>query len=154
MPISGKRKMRSIFVAGALASVLSVAASSVSAGDDPHYKIGTASGLSAPPLALSPPKAPPPVSPSLSEGPRPSAVDPYLALKAAVQTCVRFVREQARQPENFSYGMAPLWNNFDAYVSPDGYVYNNAHLVGQMDGVYLFNKCVAGQGIALQDVNR
>jgi hypothetical protein len=74
-----------------------------------------------------------------------------VALKAAVRTCVRNVREQAERPENFQFGQPPMWKNFDAYVSPDGLIHNNVLYVSQMDGVYRFDKCMAEQGFSLMN---
>ena len=52
------------------------------------------------------------------------------------------------RPENAIVGQPPLWHNFDAYVSPDTRVHNNANLVGA-DGVYWFNKCLSEHGYNL-----
>ena len=69
--------------------------------------------------------------------------------KAAVQACVEDVRDQAKRPENFQFGAAPTWKNFDAYIAPDGLIFNNARLNGEMDGVYRFNKCLAEHGFSI-----
>jgi hypothetical protein len=71
------------------------------------------------------------------------------AINAAVQECVNRVRKDGMRPENYQFGQPPIWKNFDAYLSPDGRVYNNARLVGEMDGVYRFQKCLSEHGITL-----
>jgi hypothetical protein len=70
-------------------------------------------------------------------------------IKTTVHECVNRVRQDANRPENYQFGQPPMWKNFDAYVSPDGRVYNNARLVGEMDGVYRFEKCLSENGITL-----
>jgi hypothetical protein len=71
------------------------------------------------------------------------------AAKQAVRECVAQVRQDAIRPENYQFGQPPLWRNFDAYVSPDGLVHNNAQFVGEQDGVYRFEKCLADHGLSL-----
>lgn len=75
--------------------------------------------------------------------------DALASTKRVVQTCVSEVRTQAFKPENFEFGQPPMWKNFDAYVSPDGRVFNNARLNGEAGGVYRFEKCLAEHGFSL-----
>jgi hypothetical protein len=60
--------------------------------------------------------------------------DSLAAAKAAVQACVKDVRDQAKRPENFQFGAPPMWKDFDAYIAPDGRVFSNVRLVGEQDG--------------------
>jgi hypothetical protein len=69
--------------------------------------------------------------------------------KQAVRECVTQVRQDAMRAENYQYGQPPMWRKFDAYISPDGRVHNNAKLVGEQDGVYRFEKCLAEHGFSL-----
>jgi len=39
-----------------------------------------------------------------------------------------------------------MWKDFDAYIAPDGRVFNNVRFVGEQDGLYRFNKCLAEHG--------
>jgi hypothetical protein len=72
------------------------------------------------------------------------------AAKQAVRECVAQVRQEATRRENYDqFGQPAMWRNFDAYVSPDGLVHNNTKLVGEQDGVYRFEKCLAGHGFSL-----
>jgi hypothetical protein len=80
--------------------------------------------------------------------------DSLAAVKAAVQACVKDVRDQAKRPENFQFGAPPMWKDFDAYIAPDGRVFNNVRLVGEQDGLYRFNKCLAEHGFELHRVSR
>ena len=69
--------------------------------------------------------------------------------KQVVRECVAQVRQEASRREHDQLGQAPMWRNFDAYVSPDGRVHNNTKFVGERDGVYLFEKCLAERGFSL-----
>ena len=72
------------------------------------------------------------------------------AAKQAVRECVAQVRQDAIRPENYQFGQPPMWRNFDAYVSPDGLVHHTAHqFVGEQEGVYRFEKCLADHGLSL-----
>ena len=75
--------------------------------------------------------------------------DNLVAAKAAVQACVENVRNQAKQPENLQFGAPPMWKDFDAYIAPDGRVFNNVRFVGEEDGLYRFNKCLAERGFTV-----
>jgi hypothetical protein len=71
------------------------------------------------------------------------------AAQQAVRECVVQVRQEAAQTENYQFGQPPMWRTFDAYISPDGRIHNNALLVGQQEGVYRFEKCLAEHGFSL-----
>ena len=72
------------------------------------------------------------------------------AAKQAVSECVAQVRRAATLRENYDqFGQPPMWRNFDAFVAPDGRVHENANFVGEQDGVYLFEKCLADRGFSL-----
>jgi hypothetical protein len=71
------------------------------------------------------------------------------AAKQAVQECVGQVRQEATRPETYQFGQPPMWRNFDAYISPDGNVHNNAMYVGEQEGVYRFDRCLAEHGFSL-----
>jgi len=72
------------------------------------------------------------------------------AAKQAVRDCVARVRQDASRRENYDqFGHPPMWSSFDAYVSPDGRVHNNAKFVGEQDGVYRFEKCLAERAFSL-----
>lgn len=75
--------------------------------------------------------------------------DSLAVAKAAVQACVKDVRAQAKRPENFQFSAPPMWKNFDAYIAPDGRIFNNVRLVGEQDGLYRFNKCLAEHGFSI-----
>jgi len=72
-----------------------------------------------------------------------------IAAKQAVRGCVGQVQQEATRPENYQFGQPPMWRNFDAYLSPDGRVHNNAKLVGEQDGVYRFEKCLADHAFSV-----
>jgi len=72
-----------------------------------------------------------------------------IAAKQAVRECVVQVRKDSMRPENYQFGQPPMWTNFDAYLSPDGRVHNNAKLVGEQDGVYRFEKCLSEHGFSI-----
>ena len=74
--------------------------------------------------------------------------DNLTAAKAAVEACVTEVRNQAKRPENFQFGVPPMWRNFDAYIAPDGRIFNNVRFVGEQDGLYRFDKCLAQRGFS------
>jgi hypothetical protein len=81
--------------------------------------------------------------------PRPCQTD-LTAVKQVVRECVAQVRREAAQRENYDqFGQPPMWRNFDAYLSPDGRVHNNANFVGEQDGVYRFEKCLAEHGFSV-----
>jgi hypothetical protein len=72
------------------------------------------------------------------------------AAKQAVRECIAQVRQEATRRENYDeFGQPPIWRNFDAYVSPDGLVHNNIKFVGERDGAYRFEKCLADHGFSL-----
>jgi hypothetical protein len=72
------------------------------------------------------------------------------AVRQAVRECVAQVRQDAIRRENYDQlGQPPMWRNFDAYVSPDGRVHNNARFVGEQEGVYRFEKCLAEHGFSI-----
>jgi len=72
------------------------------------------------------------------------------AAQQAVRECVTQVRRAATLRENYDqFGQPPMWRNFDAFVAPDGRVHENAKFVGEQDGVYLFEKCLADRGFSL-----
>jgi hypothetical protein len=75
------------------------------------------------------------------------------AAKQAVRECVAQVRQDATRPENATELGPPMWKNFDAYVSPDGRVHNNARRVGETEGEYRFQKCIAERGFNLGPVS-
>jgi hypothetical protein len=55
--------------------------------------------------------------------------------KQSVRECVVQVRQDATRRENYDQsGQPPMWRNFDAYISPDGRVHNNAKFLGEQDG--------------------
>src|SRR4051794_18266774 len=64
------------------------------------------------------------------------------------------VRQEAARRENATTFGPPMWKDFDAYVSPDGRVHNNARLVGEVDGIYRFEKCLAERGFSLGPVSK
>jgi hypothetical protein len=84
----------------------------------------------------------------LSVSPAYAQID-LTAVKQAVGECVARVRQDANRPENYQYGQPPMWKNFDAYVAPNGLVQNNARFVGEQEGVYRFEKCLADYRISL-----
>jgi hypothetical protein len=70
--------------------------------------------------------------------------------KQSVRECVAQVRQDATRHENYDqFGQPPMWRNFDAFISPDGRVHNNAKFLGEQDGVYRFEKCLADHGFTV-----
>lgn len=94
---------------------------------------------------------PSPVPEQTEPDPRPQNNSAFEGAKQAVRNCVASVRRQARNPDAFEFGSPPLWSNFDAYLSPDGLVHNNAYRNGDLGGKYRFNKCLAEMGYSLRD---
>jgi hypothetical protein len=72
------------------------------------------------------------------------------AANQAVSECVVQVRRAATLRENYDqFGRPPMWRNFDAFLGPDGRVHENGKFVGEQDGVYLFEKCLANRGFSV-----
>lgn len=69
------------------------------------------------------------------------------SVQGVVHECVKRIRQEATAINQ--YGRLPLWKKFDAYLSPDWQLHNNARFVGEMEGLYRFEKCLAEEGISL-----